>query len=153
MSAAAYGSVLVLAAIALLDAHQVSGGIGWEVVTGVGVATWVAHLYAEIVADHAGAGAPLRATELGRAAVDGLPIIVAAATPAVVLGLGSVGVLDESVALWMAAAVGVAQLFAVGFFVASSMRSLGQLRGMLSFAALTAAIGVAAVAVKLSIRH
>ena len=52
LSAACYGTVLVLAALPLIDADEVSSGLGWELVTGVGVATWVAHLYAEVVGDH-----------------------------------------------------------------------------------------------------
>jgi hypothetical protein len=52
VSAACYGTVLVLASLALIDADDVASGIGWELVTGVGVATWVAHLYAEVIGDH-----------------------------------------------------------------------------------------------------
>ena len=52
LSAACYGTVLVLAALPLIDAEEVSSGLGWELVTGVGVATWVAHLFAEVVGDH-----------------------------------------------------------------------------------------------------
>ena len=39
--------------LAAIDADGVGSGLGWELVTGVGVATWVAHLYAEVVGDRA----------------------------------------------------------------------------------------------------
>ena len=38
LSAASYGTILVLAALALIDADDVSSGLGWELVTGVGAA-------------------------------------------------------------------------------------------------------------------
>ena len=47
MSAASYGTILVLAALALIDADDVSSGLGWELAWASGAATWIAHLYAE----------------------------------------------------------------------------------------------------------
>jgi hypothetical protein len=93
LAAACYGSVLVLAALPLLDADGVDSGLGWELVTGVGVATWVAHLYAEMVGDHVRRGASLDREEIARAMADGLPILLAAVLPAVVLALGRLDVL------------------------------------------------------------
>src|SRR5436190_23632080 len=93
VSAAAYGTVLVLAALALLDADNVASGLGWELVTGVGVATWVAHLYAEVVGDHVRKSAPLDGAEVRLAMLDGLPILLAAVPPALVLFLGRLDVL------------------------------------------------------------
>ncbi len=66
LSAACYGTVLVLVALPLIDTDEVSSGLGWELVTGVGVATWVAHLYAEVVGDHLRHGPPLGRAEITR---------------------------------------------------------------------------------------
>jgi len=74
VTAAAYGTVLVLSAVALLDADNVSSGLGWELITGVGLATWIAHLYAEAVGDHMRHGVRLDWAEIRHGMVDGLPI-------------------------------------------------------------------------------
>jgi hypothetical protein len=151
VTAAAYGTVLVLSAVALLDADNVSSGLGWELITGVGVATWIAHLYAETVGDHMRHGVRLDWPELRRGMVDGLPILLAAVPPAVVLGLGRLDVLDPDVALWIAVGVGFVQLVGLGAIVGFvvSPRHVSPWR----YAAATAAIGVVVVAVKLGLSH
>jgi hypothetical protein len=151
LSAACYGTVLVLAALPVIDADEVSSGLGWELVTGVGVATWVAHLYAEVVGDHLRHGSALDRIEINRAMVDGLPILLAAVLPGVVLLLGRLDVLDPRGALWLAVAVAIGQLVAVGAFVGASV-STRSARAW-SYAAATAAIGMAVVVLKLALGH
>jgi hypothetical protein len=151
VSAAAYGTVLVLAALALLDADNVSNGLGWELVTGVGIATWIAHLYAEVVGDHLRHRSPLDRTEIARAAVDGLPIPLAALPPAVVLFLGRLDVLDARVALWVALVVAFLQLVGVGALTGAAVRS-GR-SSPWAYAAVTAGIGVVVVVIKLLLAH
>jgi hypothetical protein len=151
-SAASYGTVLVLASLALIDADDVSSGLGWELVTGVGVATWVAHLYAEAVGDHLRRGAALDRAEIKRAMLDGLPILLAAVLPAVMLGLGRLEVLDERVALWTAIVLALVQLAGVGAVV-GSMVSTDAGRGTWSYAAATAAIGLAVVILTVVLGH
>ena len=151
LSAACYGTVLVLAALPLIDADEVSSGLGWELVTGVGVATWVAHLYAEVVGDHLRRGSALDRIEINRAMLDGLPILLAAVLPAVVLLLGRVDVLEPRVALWVSVAVAIGQLVAVGAFVGASVSTDGATPW--SYAAATAAIGIAVVILKLVLGH
>ena len=85
--------MLVLASLALIDADEVASGWGWELVGGVGIATYVAHLYAEVVGDRLRRTAAQGRTEIKRAMADGLPILLAAVPPAVVLGLGRIDVL------------------------------------------------------------
>jgi VIT1/CCC1 family predicted Fe2+/Mn2+ transporter len=151
VSAASYGTVLVLVSFAAIDVDAVDSGLGWELVTGVGVATWVAHLYAEVVGDHLRYDAPLDRREIAAAAIDGIPIIVAAVLPAVVLLLGRLGILDSRVALWTAVAVAIAQLVALGAFVGHATARNG--RASWAYAAVTGAIGVAVVALKLALGH
>ena len=75
VTAASYGTILVLTSLAAIEPDAVESGWGWELVTAVGLATWVAHLYSEIVGDHLldeeahGGG-----SEVARAASDGAPI-------------------------------------------------------------------------------
>ena len=151
LSAACYGTVLVLAVLPLIDAEEVASGWGWELVTGIGVATWVAHLFAEIAGEHVRSGSKVDRAEFTRAMVDGLPIPLAAVVPGVMLGLGRVDVLDERVALWAALVVAVGQLVGVGVFVGASVS-----RGRASvwwYALATVAIGLAVVSVKVALGH
>jgi hypothetical protein len=150
-SAASYGTVLVLASLVLIDADEVSSGLGWELVTGVGVATWLAHFYAEVVGDHLRRGAALDRTEVGTAMSDGFPILLAAVPPAIMLLLGRLDVLNPRVALWAAVATAFFQLVAVGAFVGSVVSTRG--RGPWAYAAATALIGLAVVTLKVILGH
>jgi hypothetical protein len=152
VSAASYGSVLVLSALALIDAEAVGDGWGWELVTGVGVATWVAHLYAEVVGEHLrhAAAAHTRA-ELARAMADGFPILLATVLPAITLLLGRLDVLDPGVALWAAVAVAFAQLVGLGAFVGEVMS--GRHSQAWVYAAVTAAFGLVVVTLKVVLGH
>jgi hypothetical protein len=152
LSAACYGTVLVLVALPLIDADEVSSGLGWELVTGVGVATWVAHLYAEVVGDHLRHGPPLGRTEITRAMVDGLPILLAAVVPAVMLGLGRIDLVEPRVALWAAVVVAIVQLVGVGAFVGASV-SPRRRAFVWSYAGATAAVGIVVATVKLALGH
>jgi hypothetical protein len=151
VTAAAYGTILVLASLALLDDENVSSGLGWELVTGVGLATWIAHLYAEVVGDHLRHGLRLDWPELRRGMVDGLPILLAAVAPAIVLGLGRLDVLDPGAALWISVAVGFVQLVGVGVLVGVVVSSSRV--PPWRYAAVTALVGLVVVAVKLGLSH
>jgi hypothetical protein len=151
VAAACYGTVLVLSALPLIDADEVSSGLGWELVTGVGVATWIAHLYAEVVADHLRHSEAPRREEVARAMGDGSPILLAAVSPAVLLALGRLDVLDPRLALWAAAAVAIVQLVVVGAFAGAAVSPRRSV--VWSYAAVTAAIGIAVVMLKLVLGH
>lgn len=151
LSAACYGTVLVLAALPLIDADDVATGWGWELITGVGIATWVAHLFAEVVGDHVRWGSPPNRHEIRRAAADGSPILLASVLPAVMLLFGRLELLDERVAMWTAVAVAVAQLAAVGAFAGSALP--GRSLRVLSYAGVTAGLGLAVVSLKLALGH
>jgi hypothetical protein len=152
ISAAAYGTVLILAALPLIHPDDIADGVGWELVVGVGVATWMAHLFAEVVGDHVRhrAAAHERA-EIARAMVDGLPILAAVVLPTAALLLGRLEVVSGRSALWAAVGVAVLQLVGLGAFVgalASERRSERWL-----YAAATALFGVAVVAIKVALGH
>src|SRR3954451_6683743 len=151
LTAAAYGTVLVLTALPLIDADSVKDGVGWELVAGVGLATWIAHLYAEAVGDHVRRGAALNGAEVRRAMAGGSPILLAAVPPAVVLLLGRLDVLEPNTARWTAVAVAIVQLVGVGVLVGSVVTTT-RARSW-SYAAATAALGVAVVLLKLILGH
>ena len=83
--------------------------------------------------------------------VDGLPILLAAVLPAVMLLLGRLDVLDPRVALWASVAVAIGQLVGVGAFVGSSVSRRGAT--VWSYAGATAVVGIAVVGVKLVLGH
>jgi hypothetical protein len=151
LSAACYGTVLVLASLAAIHVADVSSGLGWELVTGVGVATWVAHLYAEVVGEHVRHSAAIDRHEIATAMADGLPILLAAVPPAVMLLLGRLDVLDETVAHWAAVGIAFAQLVVVGVIVGSAATARGG-RGW-PYAVATIAIGLVIVSLKLVLGH
>lgn len=152
VTAAAYGTVLILAALPFLDPAEVVEGLGWELVVGVGLATWLAHLFAEVVGDHVRhtAAAHERA-EIARAMVDGLPILVASVPPAVALLLARLGVLSGRAALWAAVVVAIAQLVALGAYVGSVASHRSSERW--AYAAVTAFFGLGVVAIKIVSNH
>ncbi len=151
VSAASYGTILVLAALPLISAVEVASGWGWELVTGVGLATWVAHLYAEVVGDRMRTDAAPDRMELRRAMLDGLPILLAALPPAAILLVGRLGVLDPRLAVWLAVAVAILQLVGLGAFVGWAVSPRGP--GAWWYAGVTAAIGLAVVTLKLRLGH
>ena len=151
VSAASYGTVLVLAALAAVDADDVESGLGWELITGVGVATWVAHLYAEVLGDHLRHVAAPGRREISHAAADGFLIPLAAVLPASMLLLGRVEVLAARPALWAAVAVAVVQLALVGGFVGRAVSPEGS--SVSRYAGATALFGVVVVALKVVLGH
>lgn len=151
VAAAAYGTVLVLGALVLLDPGDVASGWGWELLTGVGVATWLAHLYAEIVGDHVRHTTVPGRAEVARAMADGLPILLAAVPPALALLLGRLDVVAPQTALLAAVATGGVQLVGVGVFVGLVVAS--RERAALLLASLTAAVGAAVVVIEVGLGH
>jgi hypothetical protein len=152
VSAAAYGTVLILTALPFIHPEDVADGVGWELIVGVGLATWLAHLFAEVVGDHVRhtAAAHERA-EIQRAMVDGLPILVAAVGPAGALFLGRLGVLSDRGALWAAVLVSVVQLVGLGAYVgtlATPRRS-----GRWLYAGVTGLFGLGVVVIKVVLGH
>jgi hypothetical protein len=150
VSAATYGSVLVLAALGVIGVSEVAEGHGSELVAGVGLATWLAHLFAEVLGDHVARDQPLDRGELRRSAVDGSPILVAPVLPSLALLLGRLDVLALDVARWAAIAVALLQLVAIGTYVGR----VGPSRGAdWAFAAATGATGVVVVVLVVVLGH
>jgi hypothetical protein len=118
VSSAAYGSVLVLAAIGVIGVSDVALGHSAEIVAGVGLATFVAHLFAEVLGRHVRHPAPLRKRELARAVVDGCPILAATVLPAAALLPGRVEMVSADAARTAALTVAILQLVAIGVVVA-----------------------------------
>jgi hypothetical protein len=151
VSAAAYGSVLVLAALGVVGVSDVALGHGSEIVAGVGMATWLAHVFAELLGGHLRHVEPLHRTEIERAAVDGSPILVSTVLPAAVLMVGRADLVSDDTARLVAIVVGIAQLFVIGAYVARSAPVPRQ--ASWAFAAVTASVGVAVVLLTVLLGH
>jgi hypothetical protein len=151
VSAASYGSVLVLASLGVIGVSDIALGHGSEIVAGVGMATWAAHLFAELLGGHVQHHEPLHRSEIIRAAVDGSPILVATLLPAAVLALGRFDVIADDTARVVAIAVATGQLVLIGAFVARL--TPGRPRTQWMFAAATAGVGFAVAAVTLLLGH
>jgi hypothetical protein len=151
VSAAAYGSVLVLAALSVIGVSDVALGRGSEIVAGVGAATWLAHLFAELVGAHIRHPQPLLGSEVRRAAVDGSPILAVTVLPAIAIGLARLDVVGDTAARLIAIVIAILQLLAIGLFVARVAVAPPATRW--GFAAVTAGIGVVVVALTVLLGH
>ena len=138
--AASYGTVLVIAALGVTTVADVGVGYSAELVLGVGAATWVAHLYAELLGRHVVELEPLRRREVFEAMVDGSPILLATVLPGVVLLIGRGGVASAGTALSVAMLVAFAQLVGIGVLVAR--RAPGRGHAAWVFAGVTATVGI-----------
>lgn len=151
VSAASYGTVLVLAALSVIGVSEVALGHGAELVAGVGVASWLAHLFAELLAGHVERASPRERDEIVRAVVDGSPILVAPVLPAIVLLLARLDVLSDGVGRVLAIVVAVGQLLAIGALVAHVAPAPSTARW--TFAAATAGVGLGIVALSVALGH
>ena len=151
MSSASYGTVLVLAALSVIGVSDVALGVGSELVAGVGVATFLAHLFAELLANHVRHHEPLRGDEIVRDMVDGSPILFSTVLPALTLMLGRLDVLSDSTARITAILVTVLQLLAIGAFVGRLAPRRSAAHWV--YAALTAAAGLSVVALTVLLGH
>jgi hypothetical protein len=151
ISAAAYGTVLVLVALASVGVWQIDVGYGLELVAGVGVATWVAHLFAEVLGDHVRRVEPLSAGEVLRSMVDGGPILAAPVLPACVLALGQTDLLADTTARGAAIALAVAQMLGVGLLAGRVVAR--QPAGAWVFALATVGVGVGVVGLTVRLGH
>jgi hypothetical protein len=151
VSAASYGCVLVLGALTVIGVSDVALGQGTELLAGVGVATWVAHLFAELVGGQVHRPEPLDRREVERAAVDGSPILASAVLPAIALLLGRLDVMNDATARIVAMLLAIAQLLAIGAFVTRVAPARPKAGWV--FAAVVAGVGIAVVALTVLLGH
>ncbi|HEX6311753.1 MAG TPA: hypothetical protein VF152_09005, partial [Acidimicrobiia bacterium] len=154
VSAATYGTVIALGALALATPGDVRSGFGIELVLGAGLATWVAHGFAELVGDQLRRGDDEEAgwAAIGRSALVGSPILLAALLQALALIPGRLEIVTGRTALWIGLVVGILELVAIGAFVAYVRRMRPGRMWRLGLA--VAAVGVVVVVVKILLgRH
>lgn len=151
VSAASYGCVLVLVALSAYSLIHIEIGHGAELVAGVGVATWIAHLYAELLGRQVEHRHRLSGREITEDMVDGSPILVSTILPGLILLLGRLEVLSATVARNIAVVVALLQLLAIGALV--SRLSPAPFRAKVIFASVTVLFGLATVAISIALGH
>ena len=147
-----YGTIVVLSVVvggARNYGHE-PGHIA--VVVGITcVVFWLAHVYAHALGDAVAHEEPLERGRLLAIARREASILEAAVPPTGALMLGTVHFIDESAALWLAFALGLAVLAAQGIVYARVER-LGWL-GTLAIIGANVALGLLLVALKLFVSH
>ena len=151
IGAAAYGTVLVLVALSALQVSQIGEGHSSELVLGVGFATWIAHLFAELLGEHVRHGHAVSWAEARRASIDGSPILLSTIVPALLLLLGRLEVVAYDTARSLAILAAVLQLSLIGAIVARS--TPGSPTPAWWFAMSTAVAGLAVVILKVALGH
>jgi hypothetical protein len=149
VSAAAYGTVLVLSALTLVTVTDVASGYGLELVAGIGAATYIAHLFAETVGHQLHERRLVQVSDVTDAAIDGCPILLAALIPGMVIGAGRLQIIADETAIWIGVAVAAVQLVGLGAYVGSRLPG----RRTLPYAIGTTLVGVVVVAIKLLLGH
>jgi hypothetical protein len=110
IASSVYGTVLVMATLVAASgqAHR-----PWRLAAIVGsgvLVVWIAHLYAHGLAESIELGRRVTRADLERIAHRELGILLAAAVPVAVLGLGAVGLLRKDTAVWLALSIGLVTL-------------------------------------------
>ena len=149
--AASYGTVLVIAALGVTTVADVGLGYSAELVLGVGVATWVAHLYAELLGRHVVEHEPLRRAEVVEAMVDGSPTLLATILPGIALLIGRADQSAAGLARTIAMVIAFVQLVGIGVIVARL--APGRPHAAWIFAGTTAAVGLLVGAIALALGH
>ena len=160
MSAYVYGTLLALAAVVVIDPQAIEDGSAVLIVLGTTATTFLAHVFAEVVAYRTigdAADADDRADHVrARAAAeelrDALPIASSGAFPAFFLALGWLGALSTTWAYALAGAGPIVRI-ALAEVAVQRLQNRAMTLRVLVGALLTAAVATAIVAVKVLVAH
>jgi hypothetical protein len=122
-----------------------------ELVASTAVVLWIAHLYTHALSESISEGRRLNGGRIWSLALRELGILLAAVPPTIALILGGLGVVDETVSIWLAIGLGLAVLAVEGVRYAR-IEGLGSL-GILLAVALNVGIGVLVVLLKAEVLH
>jgi hypothetical protein len=145
-----YGTIVVMATITAAYASEKDPWKLATTVAGAVIVLWIAHVYAHTLSETLGATRMSAAVPAGVARRE-LGIILAAVLPCAALMLGSLGVFNESRAVYLALGVGLFTLAAQGLRYAHLER-YGPARTAIAVL-LNLALGLLVVALKILIAH
>ncbi len=146
-----YGTVVVMATLTVAYASEKSP---WKLAVLVSTSAfvlWIAHLYAHGLSESIGLKKRLTWRELTLIAHRELGILIAAALPCAALVLGAIDIFDETIAVWLALAIGLATLAAEGVRYARIER-LGRTATLVAIAG-NLAVGFFVVLLKVLVAH
>ena len=158
MSAYVYGTLLALAAVVVVDPHAIEDGSAVLVVLGTTATTFLAHVFAEIVAYRAIGDVADERTDHVRARAaadelrDALPIASSGALPAFFLALGWLGALSATWAYALAGAGPIVRI-ALAEVAIQRLQDRPMTLRVLVGALVTAAVATAIVAIKVLVAH
>ncbi len=150
-TAAAYGTILLLVALLVIDEGDVASGSGFALVVEIGLATYVAHVFAHVVGAQLLQVGPRHSGLLRAGLIYSSPILLVTVLPAVALGLGGTEALSNSAALWTAITIALVELLAVGTLAGLLVEPRPKRPWLYTLA--TAGVGVIVVAIKSVITH
>jgi hypothetical protein len=147
-----YGTIVVLSVI-VAGARAYPHGPGHVAVLVLATCSifWLAHVYSHALGHSLAHGEHVSARELTEIARREAPLVESALPPTAALALGSLGVLSDSVSLWVAFALGLGVLGIQGI-VFARLERLGPL-GTAGVVAANLALGLVLVALKLLVSH
>ncbi|HEX7292378.1 MAG TPA: hypothetical protein VF250_14760 [Conexibacter sp.] len=145
-AAAVYGSILAAAVVASLDVGDVDAGDMIAALGATMVVFWLAHVWAEGMADRMHDPSPYSWRRLRAVASWHWPMVQAATGPLVALALAGVGVLRLGTAVTIALCVCIAQL--VGWGVVVGRRTFGNWPAALLSGAVDGLLGAVLIALK-----
>lgn len=145
-AAAIYGSILVAALVSTLDEEDAAAGALAVAVLTTMVVFWLAHVWADVVAERLETGERISSADLRRLARRQWPMIEAAAAPVAALVLAWTGVLSLDLAVWLALGLSIVQLAAWGMVV--GFRTSATLPLALLSGAVNATLGLLIVVLK-----
>lgn len=146
-----YGTIVVMGAIAAGSGKDARAGELAAVVTGTVLVLWIAHVYSHALAETVRIGRRMDRAELTSVARRELAIPLAAVAPVTWLVLGSLGVLRDSTAGWLAMGFGLATLLLQGIRYAGVER-LSPL-GTAVTVGINLGLGIVIVALKAGLGH
>ncbi len=146
-----YGTIVVMGAIAAGSGGAANAGQLAGIAAGTVLVLWIAHVYADALAETISLGRRLDRAEFVSVARRELAIPLAAAAPVTALVLGAVGLLRESTALWLAMGFGLTTLLVQGIGYARVER-LSRL-GTTVTVGINLALGLLIVGLKAGLGH
>ncbi len=146
-----YGTIAVLIVTAGIDLTGGHASAAPAIVLVGAIATWLAHAYADALGLQLTTGRPTSRSDIGRALLDALPIVLAALPATAVAVTVSRGLLEARTGIWVANGLALLVLAAAGWYAA---RGSGDTR-MQSFVSAVAStsIGLAIVTMELLVHH
>ncbi|GIF21536.1 hypothetical protein BJ973_005019 [Actinoplanes tereljensis] len=144
ISAYLYGNIITFAALLPLAKSDIEHGHSIQLLLGVAVTTFLAHVFAEIVGHHARAGQAMTRAEIWHELRDSRPIATSALIPALLLAAAAADWLSPDAALFCSEGYLLVRLALVGFLVERLRSDRVSPRTLLSGLALAAvAAGIA----------